>query len=216
MQPHPSATVPHVTTTTHPDDRTRTERRGTARRRGGPVAVGLLCLTLLAAAAGCSGGDEAATTTAAPDSEPAREQQGEPSTIPVQTVPDEEFSNVVAGLQTQVDGASDACGLLDFIVNTGNLPTPANPAQTEQAADLLAGVLDQLGAKAPAGQEAAGTTLRDAASALLAAGEASGWDPATISDSDVIGPEVQTALGDIAATCPGLAPAGATQPSTPG
>lgn len=207
--------MPDVTTATHPTDPPHNERRSTLRRRGGPVAIGVLCLTLLATAVGC-GGDDETTTTAAPDSEQSQQEQAAPSTIPVETVPDEEFTTVVAGLQTQVDGASDACGLLDFIINTGNLPTPANPAQTEEAANLLAGVLDKLGANPPAGQEAAGTTLRDAAEALLAEGEASGWDPSTISDSDVIGADVQTALGGIASACPGLAPAGAPDSSTPG
>jgi hypothetical protein len=208
--------VPDVTTTTQPTDPTRNETRSTVRRRGGPVAIGVLCLTLLATAVGCGGDDGESTTTAVPDSEQSLQEQGAPSTIPVETVPDEEFTTVVAGLQTQVDSASDACGLLDFIINAGNLPTPANPAQTEQAATLLAGVLDKLGASPPAGQEAAGATLRNAASALLAEGEASGWDPSTISDSDVIGADVQTALGSIASSCPGLAPAGAPDPSTPG
>ncbi len=215
MQPHRSATVPGVTTATRPNDQPGTDGRRAPRRHGHGIAVGLLCLTLLTAAAGCGGNEETATTTA-PENTETQEQEGVPSTIPVETVPDEEFTTVVAGLQTQVDGATDACGLLEFIINTGNLPSPANPAQTEQAADRLAGVLEKLGANPPAGQEAAGATLKEAASALIAEGEASGWDPATISDSEVIGAEVQTALSDIASTCPGLVPAGAPDTSTPG
>jgi hypothetical protein len=177
------------------------------------VVIGALVLTVAA----CGGGDDSPTTAAAPDGDGSAESTPtEQSTIPLQTVPDEEFTNVVGGLQTQVDQAADSCALLELLYLDGNLPTPSNPAQTKQAIELVSSLLERLGANPPAGQEAAGTTLRDAAKALLAEGEASGWDPSTISDSDVIGADVQTALGGIASACPGLAPAGAPDSSTPG
>ncbi len=218
-----------MTNSTGPTD--RLDRRvGTGRRRATRTAIGaaaaLLAIVLIAS--GCSGGDDdAASTTTTSDASTIQDgsdnpdqgnDQGGSSTVPLQTVPDDQFDQVIVDLQAKVDGAGDTCGLLEVVVSSGNLPVPSNATQTQQAVELLSGVLKRLGASPPPGQEAAGAALSDAADKLLVDGEQSGWDPSTFGDSDTISAEAQTALGQIAATCPNLGggtagQAGGPQPS---
>ncbi len=176
------------------------------------VAAGLI-------AAACSGDDEAAPTSTTEGTETTvAENPGESipeDTIPLSTVPDDEFADVVDGLNAQFDSAADSCGLLSVIFNAGSLPTPANPEQTKGATELLAGVLRRLAESPPPGQEASGPVLAAAADNLVAEGEASNWDPQTIVNSAAITDEVQTALGSYATACPELSAGGgapATQP----
>lgn len=203
-------------------------RVGSGRHRGARAlsGIGAALIALSVLAVGCGGNDDASTTTttAASDQEisdggSSGSDGGPSSTIPVQTVPDDEFDQVIVDLQSKVDGAGDSCALLEVVVGAGNLPVPANATQTQQAAELLSGVLKRLGASPPPGQEAAGAALTTAADELLAKGEQSGWDPTTFGTSDTVSAEAQSALGRVAASCPNLGGGASTPPGgadTPG
>jgi|GEM_PF-1806695 len=173
-------------------------------------------MTLLVGLAGCGGNEESkpSTTAAGEIKDNGGEQPTAEDTIPTSTVPDDEFADVVEGLNAQFDSAPDSCGLLSVIYNAGSLPTPANAEQTKAATELLASVFRRLSESPPAGQEANGPVLSNAADGLIAEGEASNWDPSTIANASSITEETQNALGAYAMTCPELT-GGATPEGAP-
>ncbi len=179
------------------------------------LAGTVMVLALLAGLSACSGDDGESAPTTTESAQPEDGVEVTESTIPLSTVPDDEFANVVDGLSAQIESAPDSCALLSIIFNAGSLPTPSNTQQTEAAGTFLASVLRRLAESPPPGQEANAATLATAADELIAEGEASGWDPATISNPSAITNDVQNALGSYASACPELTDAagGAGAPS---
>lgn len=91
------------------------------------LAGTVMVLSLLAGLSACSGDDGESTPTT---TESAQQEDGvevTESTIPLSTVPDDEFANVVDGLSAQIESAPDSCALLSIIFNAGSSTGSARP-----------------------------------------------------------------------------------------
>jgi len=142
-----------------------------ADRRARNAVVAVVAVALLSAAVACSSGDDAAgrrpSTTATTTSTPT------PS-----TVSDADFESQATTAELMIRNAGkDPCAVIKAIPLSSNLPTPVNPGQVERAVKVVAQLFDAIGSSAPPESAADAAVLKQAATDLLAEGEANHWQP---------------------------------------
>lgn len=187
----------------------------TSRRIAFRRTVRLTAAATLAAAAvtvgACSSDDSSAksTTTA----------KGAPSTsTPVpSTVNDADFEKQAATAEAMIANAGkDPCAVVQAFGPASALPTPTNATQTERGVRVVAGLFDSAAASAPAQAAGDATVLHQAATDLIAEGQAAGWKPdwLTKNPKTITDPKVTQAFTNyqsaVAATCGGGGPTTST------
>ncbi len=158
-----------------------------------------------ALAAGCSSDDDASGTSG------KRSTTSTTIATPT-TVNDADFQQAIQTSEALIkDAGSDACKLLQTFAQASNLPTPANPKQTEQGVQVVVDLFRSAASAQPAPPPADAEVLRQAADALVAEGKANGWDPKWLTTgagpSSIKDPKVAAAFQnyqtEVAKTCVG-------------
>ncbi len=143
---------------------------GRTRRRLGGAAVAATLVFAVGAAA-CSSDDDSprgSSTTVTST-----------SMAPPSTVSDADFENQAATAEAMIRNAgTDPCAVVQAFGPASNLPTPINATQAERGARVVAGLFNSAADSAPASAAADAAVLRQAATNLLAEGEAEKWSPA--------------------------------------
>lgn len=178
--------------------------RAPRRRR----ALALSAAVLAAAALGaCSSDDEAtprSSTTVTTTSVPT------PS-----TVSDEDFEAEATTAELMIRNAGDdKCAILQAFSPASSLPTPVNPKQTERGVRVIAELFESAAASAPPESAGDAAVLRQAATDLLAEGEATGWQPNWLMQSPkvITDPKVAQAFANYQATVSAACGAGTSTP----
>lgn len=171
----------------------------------------IAAITLLAAVslvAGCSSGEK--TSSAKKTTTTAKASAS--TTVPTPTtVTDAAFETAAANSETLIKAAgTDPCKVVTSFAEASNLPTPANPTQTERGVQVVAQLFEAAAATAPAAAQNDATVLRKAAADLQAEGKAKNWDPAWLTKAPgptaIADPAVSTAFRnyqtEVSKACP--------------
>lgn len=180
------------------DDRGAVIGRSTRRRVQATTLAAALLVTLGAAA--CSSDDESprgSSTTVTST-----------SVAPPSTVSDADFENQATTAEAMIRNAgTDPCAVVQAFGPASNLPTPINATQAERGARVVAGLFTSAADSAPASAAADAAVLRQAATDLIAEGEAEKWSPAWLMEipAAISDPEVTRAFSNyqsaVAASC---------------
>jgi len=136
--------------------------------RGAVAAVGIACL--IAVGVSCSGDDDtsARSSTTAPSTSVAA-----PS-----TVDDADFDKQAATAEAMIANAgNDPCRIVTAFAPASSLPTPINAEQTQRGVKVIAGLFTSAADSAPPAAAGDAAVLRQAATDLVAEGEAAQWSP---------------------------------------
>jgi hypothetical protein len=170
---------------------------------GGRVVAAAIALVALAVTVGaCSSDDDASprsSTTVTTTSVPT------PS-----TVTDADFDAEATTAELMIRNAGgDPCAVATAFAPASSLPTPVNPVQTERGVRVVAELFTTAAATAPPEAAADAAVLQQAATDLVAEGEAAGWapnwlmqNPASLSDPRFVQAftNYQAAVGRICGT----------------